>query len=165
MSSLYELSNEYLAIQNKLIEADYDEQTIADTLEGMSGELEVKAQNVAFFIRNLESTADQIKQAEKQMADRRKALENKAATIKEYLKINMQKTGINKIECPYFAITLKKNPPAVNIFNESIIPDEYLVQAPPPPPSIDKKAIAEALKSGAQVAGAELTQGERVEIK
>lgn len=165
MSSLYELSNEYLAIQNKLIEADYDEQTIADTLEGMSGELEVKAQNVAFFIRNLESTADQIKQAEKQMADRRKALENKAATIKEYLKINMQKTGINKIECPYFAITLKKNPPAVNIFNESIIPNEYLVQALPPPPSIDKKAIAEALKLGNQVAGAELTQGERVEIK
>jgi hypothetical protein len=165
MTTLYELSNEYLAVQNKLIEADFDEQTIADTLEGMAGELEVKAQNVAFFIRNLESTADQIKQAEKQMADRRKALENKAATIKDYLKRNMQATGINKIECPYFAISLKKNPPAVLITDEAAIPAEYLVQVPPPPPSVDKKAIAEALKAGVNVAGAELTQGERVDIK
>lgn len=165
MTTLYELSNEYLAVQNKLIEADFDEQTIKDTLEGMAGEIEIKSQNAAFFIRNLESSAEQIKQAEKQMAERRMALENKADTIREYLKRNMVATGITKIECPYFAISLKKNPPSVLITNEAVIPKKYLLQSAPPPPSVDKKAIAEALKAGVEVAGAELSQGERVEIK
>ena len=63
--SLYQISNEYLADLEKLQELNLDDQTFLDTLEGLSGELEVKATNVAFFIRNLESSAEQIKIAEK----------------------------------------------------------------------------------------------------
>ncbi len=41
--------NDYLAVANKLHELDLDEQTIADTLEGVSGDLQEKATNVAKF--------------------------------------------------------------------------------------------------------------------
>ena len=37
--------------------------TLTDTLDSMGGELQVKAQSVACFIRNLEATAAQIKEA------------------------------------------------------------------------------------------------------
>jgi hypothetical protein len=163
--SLYVLANEYQELAQKLIESDYDEQTIADTLEGAAGELEVKAQNVAMFIRNLESSAEQIKHAEKAMAERRKAIENKADAIKRYLKDNMQRTGIKKIECPYFAISIKKNPPSVIIDDASAIPSEFMVTPAPPPPAPDKAAIKAAIQSGSEVAGAHIEQGERLEIK
>lgn len=165
MTSLYELSNEYKSAQVKLLESDFDEQTIADTLEGLSGDLEVKAINVAMFIRNVESTAEAIKQAEKEMAERRKALEKKADSIRQYLKDNMQRCGITKIESPYFALTLKKNPPAVIIDNAGMIPANLYVYPEAPEPFPDKKAIAEKLKAGESVEGAHLEQAERLDIK
>ena len=64
MTALYELAAEYRADCEKLADMDMDEQTLADTLEGLSGELEVKAQNVIMFTRNLEATAAAIKEAE-----------------------------------------------------------------------------------------------------
>jgi hypothetical protein len=165
MTSLYVLSNEYQAIQAKLIESDFDEQTIADTLEGASGDLEAKSINVAMFVRNLESSAEAIKQAEKEMAERRKAIEKKADSIRQYLKENMQRCGISKIESPYFALTLKKNPPAVIIDAPDLIPAEFLVIPEPTLPYPDKKAIADRLKAGEVVSGAHLEQAERLDIK
>lgn len=165
MTSLYELSSEYVSIQQKLIDADYDEQTIADTLEGLSGDLTAKAVNVAMFIKNVEATAEAIKQAEKNMAERRKALEKKADTIREYLKNNMQACNMTKIECPYFALTLKKSPPAVIIDDQDAIPNNLFVCPEPPVPFPDKKAIAELLKNGVEVPGVHLEQSERLDIK
>jgi hypothetical protein len=165
MSSLYELSNEYLAVQNKLVEAEFDEQTIADTLEGMSGDLEVKAENVGKFILNLEAQANAIKDAEKRMAERRKAIEAKAESIRKYLKDNMDRCGITKIESPYFALTIKTNPPSVIIDDASAIPVGFLKFAEPPPPAPDKKLIADAIKAGEVVEGAHLESATRLDIK
>jgi hypothetical protein len=164
MTSLYELSNEYLSIQNKLIEAEFDEQTIADTLEGMSGELEVKAENVGKFILNLEAQAVAIKDAEKRMAERRKAIEAKSEQIRKYLKDNMERCGITKIESPYFALTIKKNPSSVVIDDAGGIPSNLYVY-PEVVPYPDKKAIAELLKAGEEVNGAHLENATRLEIK
>ena len=165
MSSLYELSNEYLSVQNKLIEAEFDEQTIADTLEGMSGELEVKAENVGKFILNLEAHAQAIKDAEKRMAERRKAIEVKTEAMRKYLKDNMERCGITKIESPYFALTIKNNPPAVIIDDAQALPISFMKFAEPPPPIPDKKLIADAIKAGEVVDGAHLESATRLDIK
>jgi hypothetical protein len=165
MQSLYQLSGDYLAIANKLSDSELPAEVINDTLESLSGELEEKCTNVALFVRNLEATAESIKAAEKQMADRRKAIENKADSIRQYLKTNMQRTGITKIESPYFALTIKKNPPSVVIDDPAAIPAEFMVTPPAPPPSPDKKAIGEKLKAGETVPGCHLEQGERLDIK
>lgn len=166
LPSLYELAGEYHQAAVTLSNMDMDEQTIADTLEGLSGALEEKAKNVAFFVRNLESTAEQIKLAEKQMADRRKAMENRAERIREYLKTNMELAGITQIECPHFKLSIKKNPPSVVIDAESQIPADYMTQPVAPPPAPDKKLIAQAIKDGFEVPGAHLETGKtRLDIK
>jgi hypothetical protein len=85
MTSLYQLSNEYQEAQIKLLESDFDEQTIADTLEGLAGDLETK-QSMLLCLSEVEVTADAIKQAETEMAAGRKALEKKADAFKQYLK-------------------------------------------------------------------------------
>ena len=164
-TSLYILAGDYLAASEKLADLDLDAQTIADTLEGLSGELEVKATNVAMFVRNLEASADAIKAAEGEMAKRRKSIEARADAVKAYLKENMERTGISKIESPYLALNIRKNPAAVVIDAESQIPDEFWREPPPPAKTLDKKAISEAIKAGKEVPGAHLQAGTRLEIK
>ena len=163
--ALYQLADLYVQDLQRLADLDLDEQTVADTLESLSGDLEVKATNVAAFARNLEATAEAINGAEAQMAARRKAIEKRAERLKAYLKMNMERTGILKIESPQFCISVKKNPPAVHVEAPELVPAEFLKTPPPPPPVADKKAIADALKAGQDVPGCRLEQGTRIEIK
>jgi len=163
--ALYTIADQYLIDMQKLQEMEIDEQTFADTLEGLSGELEIKATNVAMFIRNLEASADAIKVAEKAMADRRKLIESKANRLKEYLLENMVRTGITKIESPHFVLSVRKNPPAVDVFNQEMIPDEYFDIPEPPAPSLNKNRLKEDLKAGVVIDGARLTAGQSLSIK
>lgn len=165
MTALYTIAAEYRAAAEKLAELDLDSETIADTLEGLSGDLETKAQNVAFFARNLESTAAAIKQAEADMAARRKAMENRANGLKRYIFESMKFAGIEKIECPHFRLSIKNNPAAVEIFEPGLVPASFMRTPEPPPPAPDKTAINEALKAGQDVPGARLTSSQRLEIK
>ena len=165
MTALYNIAAEYRAAAEKLAELDLDAQTIADTLEGLSGDLETKAQNVAFFVRNLEATAAAIKQAEADMAARRKAMENRADSLRRYIFDSMTVAGIEKIECPHFRLAIKNNPAAVDVFEPGLVPASFMRTPEPPPPAPDKTAIKEALKAGQDVPGARLTSGQRLEIK
>lgn len=163
--SLYELTAQRLALQNKLLELDFDAETIADTLEGESTALQAKIEDYGFVIRNMEAFGDSIKAEEKRLSDRRKAHELKVEKIKAWLLTNMQACGITKIECPAFAVSVRTNPPRVVLDNEQAIPEKYLVVPDLPPPAPDKKAIAAALKNGESVDGCHLEQSQRIEIK
>ena len=165
LPALYVLAEEYRQAAITLADLDLPPEVVQDTLEGLAGDLETKATNTAMLVRNLEATAEAIKAAEGEMARRRKALENRAASVREYLKVSMIRAGITKIECPYFRLALRDNPPAVVIDAESQIPDEFMRRPEPPPPAPDKKSIAEAIKSGREVPGAHLERGQRLEIK
>ena len=165
MTSLYDIAAEYRQTADKLADLDLDEQTIDDTLEGMSGALEVKAQNVVMFARNLEATATAIKEAETAMASRRKAIEHRAAGLRRYALSAMQVAGVQSIECPYFKLSVRKNPPAVEVFDAAQIPAQFMRTPEPPPPAPDKKAITEAIKAGQEVPGARLVSGERLEVR
>lgn len=163
--SLYQLADQYVGVAQQLADLDLPAEVVNDTLEGLAGELEVKATQVAMFARNLEAAAESIRVAEQDMVNRRKALERRAGQLREYLKAQMERTGITAIECPYFKLAIKQNPPAVVIDAESQIPAQFMRQPEPPPPAPDKKALAEALKAGQDIPGAHLVRGTRLEIK
>ncbi|MCX8017689.1 MAG: siphovirus Gp157 family protein [Rhodocyclaceae bacterium] len=165
LPALYELAAEYRQALQTLSELDLPEEVVRDTLEGLQGDLQVKATNVAAFVRNLEATAQAIKQAEEQMAARRKAIEARAERIRQYLLENLKACGIQRIESPWFVIALRDNPPSVEVFDEAQLPPEFLVAPPPPDPRPDKRAILAALKAGREVPGARIVRGQRVEIK
>ncbi|CAA9889093.1 conserved hypothetical protein [Candidatus Methylobacter favarea] len=163
--SLYDLSSHYLSALDTLTDPEMDlpAEVINDTLEALTGEIEDKAVNVAKFMRNMETTALAIKEAEAAMAKRRKALENRVSWMKAYLKENMEKSGITKIECPYFKLSLQANPSAVTVLDEAAIPAEF--KEPVISWKIDKTAIKEAIKLGKSVPGADLVNGSRLVIK
>lgn len=163
--TLYEISAEFRAMVEHLTNCQDDAQAVADTIEAEAYPLQLKAQNVAYAIRNLEVSAAAIKEAEQQMAERRKRIEKRADHIREYLKTCMEVAGVSKIECPHFLLSIQKNPPSVEVSEPSLVPAEFMKTSEPPPPSPDKAAIKAALKDGRDVPGALLAQGTRLAIK
>lgn len=162
---LYEIVDKYKALEALESSDDLPAEVIRDTLEALDGEVREKATNVALFVRNLDTMADSIDDAAKQMQARAARLRKRGESLREYLKFNMLSSGITKIESPFFTLTLKKNPGSVVIDDESKVPAQFMVTPPAPPPRADKKAIAAAIKAGEDVPGCRLEQGERLDIK
>jgi hypothetical protein len=193
--TLYQLAADFREAASKLGDLDLPDDVVADTLEGMSGELETKATNVAAFARDLEATAASIKEAEAQMKARREAIERRAARLRHYLLHNMQVAGIKQIECPWFKLSVRDNPPAVEVFDQAQVPEHYMKTAlsaeitdafevvPEDHMGIDwltvsgpreafnltssanKAAIKAAIQAGEEIAGCKLTRGHRLEIR
>ena len=163
--SLYELAEDYRQALDTLTDPENDlpAAVIADTMEGLQGTLEDKAVNVAKFFKNLEATAVAIRDAEQRMSQRRKAIENRVASLKTYLKESMEACGITRIESPWFALSIAKNPAAVDVFDEAAVPAEYKEEIVTV--KIDKTRIKRAIESGAEVPGAVLTRGTRLAIR
>lgn len=164
MPNLYELADDFLALQHQLESSEeFDAETIANTMEAYSGDLETKCTNVAKYIENEQSMVGAIDEAIKKMQARKKALQNKTNGLKHYLKSNMERTGITEITCPYFAIKIKKCPPSVEIKDPELVPvdfksEEIVVK-------IDKTAIKNEIKANGSVPGAQIVQNTRLEIK
>jgi len=163
--SLFDVASEYREACERLADLDLDAQTISDTLDGLTGDLEHKATNVALFTKSLESLAASIKDAEAQMASRRKALEARAARLRTYMLDCMQMAGVQRIESPHLRISVAKTPPSVEVFDAAQIPADYMRQPEVPPPVADKTAIRDAIKSGLDVPGARLVTGTRIDIR
>lgn len=156
MTSLYELTGEYQEAFHAMIDADMDEQTINDTLEGLQGAIEEKGRNVAAFFIGLQGDVDAMKEAEKRIAIRRKALENKIESMKDYLRSGMQKAGIKKISCPEFSVSVGKPSEVLEIFDESLVPENFFE---PQPPKLNKALLKQILKSGESIQGAKISEG------
>lgn len=161
---LYDLSEAYINIQNLLDTEGADQESLNMALAEIGTEIESKAQNIAYIIRGMESDTVAIKEEEKRLADRRKAIENRIKWLKDNIKEHMQLTNIDKIKTATVTIALQNNPPAVNITDQEQIPAKYLTVIPEQYVA-DKKAIASAIKAGEGVPGAELTQGQSLRIR
>lgn len=161
--ALYELTAEFKAVADKLEQLDLDDQTIADTLEGYSADFDNKAISISSFIRNLEVSADAIKQAEAEMYSRRKAIETKIEHLKSYVLTNMKAIGKDKVECALFKVSVRNNAPSVQIDDDSKISTDYLVTKIDY--SFDKKAIKKAIEEGLVVEGASLVRSNSLSIK
>ena len=142
MSSLYEISHRFLTVLDMARDEDVEFSVIADTLDGIEAEFKEKAIAVAGYFQGLDAQIEAMKDAERRIALRRKSAERHSEQLREYLKTKMEETGIQKIECPYFAISLAKCPTSVEITDESAIPERFInvkvVRAP------DKTAIKAA---------------------
>lgn len=163
--TLFSLAGPLEEALKRLTDVGMDETTIADTIDGMAVEFREKAVAVVSAARNLEALALSIKSAEDEMYERRKALEKRAAAIRAYVKEQMERAGIQKLECPHFQIAIRHNPPAIVVDAPTMVPERFWVQQPPPPPTLDKNALKAALKAGEDVPGVHLSSSTRLDVK
>jgi hypothetical protein len=167
MLKLYEIEQNYLAALDLFTDPDQEipPEVVADTLEAIEGEFEIKAVRVAAFAKQMEAEAEAIKEAADRMEKRRRSLEARARWLKDYVKIGLEAMGRKKLDCPWFVLSVANNPPAVVIFDENAIPAEFMRVPEPPPPAPDKTAIKAALAAGREVPGARLVNGTRLAIR
>ena len=162
---LYEILPAYNQLLQLADDPNSDDQEICKMLEECEGILQEKATNIAFLVRNMEADAHAMKEAESGIAARRKMIEARACSLRRYVLSSMVAADVRKISCPYFVLSVQKNPPSVIVDDESSVPIQYLRQSEPPPPSIDKKAIIEDIKQGVVIEGVHIEQAERLVIK
>jgi len=75
----------------------------------------------------------------------------------------METAGLAKVESPWLAVSIRKNPPRLVVAEDALIPSEYLRHVPERYEP-DKSAIARALKAGEEVDGCRLETTTRLEI-
>lgn len=163
--ALYEIADQFRALERLEGSEELPPEVIADTLSALEGDFEVKAVAVAKFILSLEAASDDIAEAAKAMQERAKRLQKRADSVRAYLLFNFQALDKKKLETADLVIARRNNPVAVQVTDAESVPEQYWFQPPPPPPHIDKKAVKEALQSGAEIPGCCLESGERIEIR
>lgn len=165
MSSLYELTSDYTELMLIAEDPDTDPQAFIDTLEGIEGELEDKADNYAKVIRSLEADAAACDAEAKRLRAKKQTIENNVKRMKGALQYAMQATGKVKFKTPLFSFGIRKNPASVVIdaVNVRDFPEEFIIESEP---ILDKKALKDALKAGEDLTGlCHLEQTESLSIR
>lgn len=165
MANLYEITQDYLQILSMMEDPELDPQTLADTMEAVEGELEIKAENYAKVMKNLEADVAGIKAEIDRLSERKKTIENNIKNMKSALQMAMEITGKTKFKTELFSFGIRKNAPSV-IMDEPYIenvPERFLKYSEP---TINRTAIKEAIQSGEDLEGiAHLEQSTSLTIK
>lgn len=168
MASIYELTTEYLELMAMMADPDVDPQIIADTMEAIDGEIEVKADNYAKIMKSLESDANGLKAEEKRLQERRQTIEKNIDNMKQRLQTMMKTTGKTKFKTDLFSFNIAKNGGKAPLIIEEgtttdNVPLEYIKFMDP---VLDNESIRNALEAGETLEFAKLGErGESLRIK
>lgn len=153
MTTLYTIAEQFKELAALADTADEDlAVALRDTMEGIEGEFQEKGKAIAMITLNIDGDLEAIQSQIDRLTERKRIINNRKESLKEYLRSNMDAAGITKITHPLFTITCGKGKPIVVIDDEKAIPDDFVnVKVTSAP---DKAAIAKALKDGQEVPGA-----------
>ena len=159
-NSMYELTTSMQAVQ-ALAEQGED---VTDTLLSLEGDIEVKAENTNHIIKMKAYDNTAIDAEIDRLTKIKKANENAIERLKLGIENMMIALNRKEIKTPLFSAKFVKNPPAVVIDDEEKVDARFLTVIPQTY-KIDKNAIKDAIKAGANLTHAHLTQSERLQLK
>ena len=162
--SLYELTSEYeqlLLLAEDAVDPD-EQQALADTLEGLEGELEQKLLNCAAVVRSLAATEAAIGAEVDRLQKRQATAGNSILRLKDYMLQSMQRAELKRVADARFTVWTQKSPVSVQIADEDALLSPFVTIKTTRSP--DKKAIREAIEAGQDVPGCclERTDGLRI---
>ena len=169
--SLYEVTADYkksLRDIEEMLEGDDlsiedKNELIENSLICLSDKFDVKALNVAAYIANSELSVTAMKTVETRMVQRRKSLESKVKSLKQYLLDQLFYMGKKTISNDSMSINVRQNPCKVIVEDQDLIPLKYQNKATVF--TVIKSAIAAELKAGKTIDGVHLESSERLCIK
>ena len=162
----YELPQLFRDVLERAIDPDTGEMTELGLTELRS--LTIAANeaslNFACHIRELELESDSIKLVSNAMAERASQLAKQAERWRQYLLSTMDAAGLEKAKDDRITISVRYNPPSVNITSAEMIPEKYL-RIIPEKREPDKTLIKTALNNQEDIPGCSLVQQRRIAIK
>lgn len=151
--NLYEINREILAC------IDYETGEILDEgrLNSLEIEREKKIENVALWIKNLESEAAALKKEKDAFTQREKSTKNRIESLKKYLENALQGQKFQTTKC---AISFRTST-TLEMSEKAEIPEEFRKYSF----DLDKTKMKEALKNGANYKGFWLQKNQKIQIK
>ena len=165
MATLYELTSEYLALLEMAEDPEVGLDVLNDTLEGLTGEIEDKAEGYACVIKELEAEASKFDTEITRLTAQRDRYNSQIKRMKESLMTSMVAMGKTKIPTLHFKVSVANNGGLQPLFVDpdlSKLPEEYIIREP----KADNKKIRDALASGQQLEFAHLEpRGKHLSIR
>lgn len=150
---LYEITDQFYEL---LGNEDLTEEEYNELGNKLALALKDKSTDIVGFYLNETSTLEAIDTQIKRLQAMKKAKENNLKRFKDYVKSNMEKLNLPKIQTELGTINIVKSKATVEISNEDKIPAKY--KTIKQEISIDKNAIAKDIKDGKEVKGATLIE-------
>jgi len=132
---------------------DIDDETLFDTLEGATSLNEAVGAIVRSALGD-EALVQALKARIESMRERLSRIQHSASNKRRAALEAMERIDLKKIVEPDFTISVRPGSPGVVVTCEAEIPDAYKV---PQQPKVDRRRILDALKGGADVPGAILS--------
>lgn len=147
------MSSDYIGF----LESDMEGDQLTDCLDSIQDSFDEKANNIVKLVCSLNVDVEGIDKELKRLQAMKKSITNNQDRLKEYLRYNMEVTGISKIKHQLFSITLGKPAVTVEIVDIDFLPDNFV--STEVVMKADKKSILKALKDGEDIPGAVLSTG------
>ena len=145
MSTLFEITSDVEQLYElATMDEEMDEQLFQDTLDGLLGELEVKAGGYCNVIKQLEMEADRAKNMSLVWEQKQKQRENAIKRMKEALRDAMIRTDQKQIDAGEYTIKLQKNGGRVPMCIDGEVPQNMTKMVIEP----DKDKIRRWLEEG-----------------
>ena len=162
MSTLFELTDEFQWLHEMGADPDVDPEVFADTLEALTGELEVKGRGYVSVIKQLEMEMTQANIVAEQFKLKAKVRENHIKQMKDALLYAMDQIGIDKIEAGEWTIKVQKNGGQQPMVIDGEVPDSFKRMVY----EDDKALIRKALEDGEKLSFAHFEErGKHISIK
>ena len=153
---LHEVANhQYLRQQLEAQFPNADEETLLDTLEGLTNLNEMVAEVIRSRLEDL-ALITGLRTRLSDMQARLGRLEERAEKKKEIVATVMERAGLKKLMQPDFTLSLRLTSPPLVVVDEAQIPDAFWK---PQAPKLDRQGLIGALKNGRDVPGATLGNG------
>lgn len=158
--TLYEMTEAAKTLYELFMNDEIPLEAVQDTLDGMG--VENKLEDYVHVIIQLNADLAMLdKEIEKLLAKKaraQKSVDKTKAAVLAYMYV----TNKEKERAGVFSLSIRKSE-AVNITDLEKLPSEYVKAKTTITP--DKKAIKNAIKAGAEVAGAEIVENRSLQIK
>lgn len=158
--TLFDLADSILVLR-ELLDEEHDDIVANRLTEYLEGLLPSKVTGYCQFLRGLALEAEAFKAEEKRLADRRRAMENLAARMKQRLHDGLVFADVERVKAGTFDVAIQASPESLVITDESAIPERFTELQR----VVDKAAVKAELQRGGDVPGAHLTRGSHVRIR
>jgi hypothetical protein len=150
----------YRSIRDRIRAEDpqIDEQTLADTVDGLTDLHEIIAAIVRAALAD-EALATGLKGRIAEMQDRLDRLQDCAAKRRHIARDVMVELDLKKITAPDFTVSIRPGMPSLLVIDEAAVPSIYWQ---PSEPRLNRQKLASELKDGAEITGVTLSNPEPV---
>ena len=135
-----------------------DEQTLADTVEGLTDLHEIVAAVIRSALAD-EALATGLKGRIADMQGRLERLQDRASKRRQIAKDVMVELDLKKITAPDFTVSIRPGMPALLVLDEAAVPSIYWE---PRDPRLNRQELLSDLKEGADITGVALSNPEPV---